>query len=79
MEDCANFRPKPEEVRQRQPLLVQYKQKAKPILSMHNYTPLVISGYDKNKQLTLLSQRKLDSTGKILQWLCKFGGTSKKL
>jgi hypothetical protein len=26
------------------------------ILSMHNYTPLVISGNDKNKPLTLFSQ-----------------------
>jgi hypothetical protein len=44
---------------QRQPLLVQYKKQANPLLSMHNYTPLVISSNDKNKQLTLLSQRKL--------------------
>jgi hypothetical protein len=43
---------------QRQPLLVQNKQQADPLLSMHNYTPLVISGNDK-KQLTLLSQCKL--------------------
>jgi hypothetical protein len=28
--------------KQRQPLLVQYKQQANPLLSMHNYTPLVI-------------------------------------
>jgi hypothetical protein len=41
---------------QHQPLLVQYKQQANPLLSMHNYTPLVITGNDKNKQLTLLSQ-----------------------
>jgi hypothetical protein len=32
-------------------------------ISMHNYTPLVISGNDKNKQLTLLSQSKLALTG----------------
>jgi hypothetical protein len=32
---------------QRQPLLVQYKQQANPLLSTHNYTPLVISGNDK--------------------------------
>jgi hypothetical protein len=38
---------------QHQPLLVQYKQQANPLLSMHNYTPLVISGNDKNKKLTL--------------------------
>jgi hypothetical protein len=45
-----------------QPLLVQYKQQANPLLSMNNYTPLVISWNDKNKQLTLLSQRKLALT-----------------
>ncbi len=47
---------------------------------MHNYTPFVISGNDKNKQLTLLSQRKLAFTGRnMLMALCKFGGTSKKI
>jgi hypothetical protein len=35
---------------------------ANPLLSMKNYTPLVISRNDKNKQLTLLSQRKLALT-----------------
>jgi hypothetical protein len=35
---------------QRQLLLVQYKQQANPNLSVHNYTPLVISRNDKNKQ-----------------------------
>jgi hypothetical protein len=49
---------------QRQPLLLQYKQQANPLLSMNNYTPLVISRNDKNNQLTLLSQRKLALTGK---------------
>jgi hypothetical protein len=44
---------------QHQPLLMQYKQQANPLLSMHNYTPLVISGNDNNKQLSLISQRKL--------------------
>jgi hypothetical protein len=43
---------------QRQLLLVQYKQQANSSLSVNNYTPLVISRNDKNKQLTLLSQRK---------------------
>jgi hypothetical protein len=42
---------------ERQPLLVQYKQQANPLLSMNNYTPLVVSWNDKNKQLTL-TQRK---------------------
>jgi hypothetical protein len=44
--------------------LVQYKQQTNPFLSMHNYTPLVINMNDKNKQLTLLSQRKLALTGR---------------
>jgi hypothetical protein len=47
---------------QGQLLLVQYKQQANPLLSMNNYTPLVISRYDETKQLTLLSQRKLALT-----------------
>jgi hypothetical protein len=41
--------------RQKQKLLLaQYKQQANPILSMNNYTPLVISRNDKNKQLTII-------------------------
>jgi hypothetical protein len=51
----------------------------KPFLSMHNYTPLVISGNGKNKQLTLLSQCKLPLPEEICEWLCKFGGTSLKI
>jgi hypothetical protein len=47
-----------------QPLLVQYKQQTNSLLSMHNYTPLVINRNDKNKQLTLLSQRKLTLTAR---------------
>jgi hypothetical protein len=42
-----------------QPLLVQYKQHANPLLPMNNY-----SSNDKNKRLTLLSQRKLALTAK---------------
>ncbi len=42
---------------QRQLLLVRYKHQANPLLSMNNYTPLVNSRNDKNKQLTLLSHR----------------------
>jgi hypothetical protein len=34
---------------------------------MHNYTPLVISGNDKNEQLTLLSQFELAFTGKNME------------
>jgi hypothetical protein len=49
---------------QGQLLLVQFKQQANPVLSMNNCTPLVISRNDKNKQLTLLSQRKLALTAR---------------
>jgi hypothetical protein len=49
---------------QRKPFLVQYKQQANLLLSMHYYTPLVISGNDKNKQITSLSQHKLALTVK---------------
>jgi hypothetical protein len=45
-------------------LLVQYKQQANALLSIHNYTPHVISKNDENKQLTLLSQRKLALTAR---------------
>jgi hypothetical protein len=41
---------------QRQPLLLQCKHQANP---MNNYNLLVISRNEKNKQLALLSQRKL--------------------
>jgi hypothetical protein len=47
---------------QRQPLLVQYKQKANPRLLMNNYILTVISWNDNTKQLTLLSHRKLALT-----------------
>jgi hypothetical protein len=44
---------------------VQYKQQANPLLSMYNYTPLVISENDKkSKQIPLLSQHKLALTGR---------------
>jgi hypothetical protein len=57
---------------------------------MHNYTQLLISGNDKNKQLTLLSQRKLALTGRNmlmallnseghLKKIKKPGGTLKKI
>ncbi len=38
---------------------LEYKQQVNPLLSIHNYTPLVISRNAKNKERTLLSQRKL--------------------
>jgi hypothetical protein len=43
---------------------MQYKQQANPLLSMRNYFLLVISGSDKNMQLTLLSQYKLALTAR---------------
>jgi hypothetical protein len=43
LKDCANFTAMPGENNQysasRQLLLVQYKQQANPVLSIHNYTP----------------------------------------
>jgi hypothetical protein len=57
LEDCADLTPTPEGND-------KYKQQANPLLSMHNYTQLVISGKNKNKQLTLLSQCKLALTGR---------------
>jgi hypothetical protein len=45
-------------------LLVQYKQHANLLLSMNNYSQLVINGNDKNKQLILLSQHKLALTAR---------------
>jgi hypothetical protein len=49
---------------QRQLFFVQCTQQANPVLSMNNYTPRVINRNDKNKQLTLLSQRKLALTAR---------------
>ncbi len=47
MEDCANF------TENDQYSANQYKQRANPLLSVNNlYTPLVINGNNKNKQLT---------------------------
>jgi hypothetical protein len=48
---------------QRQPPLVQ-QAAANPLLSTHNYAPLVIGRNETNKQLTLLRQRKLALTGR---------------
>jgi hypothetical protein len=43
---------------------MQYKQQANPLLSMHNYTLLVIIGNDKTKQIKLESQHKFALTGR---------------
>jgi hypothetical protein len=64
---------------QRQLLLVQYKQQANPLLSMLNYTPLVISSNDKNKQQTLSSQRKLALIARNTLFCYKIIGAPKKL
>jgi hypothetical protein len=39
--------------------LIAGQQQANPLLSVNNYTPLMISENDKNMQLTLLSQFEL--------------------
>ncbi len=39
-------------------------QATNPLLSMHNYTPLVISGKEKNKHIRLVSQSKLALTAR---------------
>jgi hypothetical protein len=59
LDDCANCMPAAEE---NDKYSANHKQQANPLLSMHNYTPLEISANDKNKQLILLSQRKLALT-----------------
>ncbi len=41
---CVTFTPTPEETIQRQPFLVQYKQQANPLLSLHNLTKLSKDG-----------------------------------
>ncbi len=63
LEDCANFTTLPEENDQYSANPSECnKQQANTLLSMNNYTPLVISCNDKNKQVTLLSQCKLALT-----------------
>ncbi len=57
---------------------MQYKQQANPLLSMNNYTPLMISENDKNKQLTLLSHRKLALTARNTFLRYKIIGAQKK-
>ncbi len=64
---------------QRQPLLVQYKQQVNQLFSMHNYTPLVISGNDKNKQKTLQSLRKLALTARNTLFEFKIIGAPKNV
>jgi hypothetical protein len=43
---------------------ILHKRRKKTTNTAHNYSPLVISGNDKNKQLTLLGQHQLALTGK---------------
>jgi hypothetical protein len=61
------------------PITLSAIQAASQFTFMHNYTPLVISGNDKNKQLTLLSQCKLALTAKIHFLRYKIIGAHKKL
>ncbi len=49
------------------------------LLSMHNYTPLVISRNDKNKQPTLLSTSKLALTARNTLLRFKIIGAPKQL
>jgi hypothetical protein len=58
LEDCANFTPMPEEktTNTAPTTLSAIQQQATLLLTMSNNTPLVISGNDKNRQLTLLRQ-----------------------
>ncbi len=44
---------------QRQLLLVQYRQKANPYISLNKYAPLVISRNDKNNQLIFIKPTKI--------------------
>jgi hypothetical protein len=63
LEDCANVRQRWRKMTNTAPTTpMQYKQHANPLLSMHNYTLLVIGENDKNKQLTLIRQCKLALT-----------------
>jgi hypothetical protein len=65
LEDCANCTPTGEENEiEHKPLFVRHLPQANPFLSLQDYTPLVISGEGthKNKQLKLLSKRKLAFT-----------------
>jgi hypothetical protein len=54
----------------------QYNHQANQLLLMNDFTPLLISRNDKNKQLTLLSQRKL---AQQLTFCIKIIGAPKKL
>ncbi len=45
---------------QRQPLSVHHEQQANPLLSMHNYTPIVISGNDKAANIIKPTQTRIN-------------------
>jgi hypothetical protein len=60
LEDCANFTPTPEVNDKTVPFTLSAIQAVSQSTFINE--PLVISGNDKNKQLTLLSQRKLALT-----------------
>jgi hypothetical protein len=64
VEDCANFKATPEENKTTNTAPNTHsaiKAASQSTLSIHHFSRLVISKNDKNKQLTLLSQRKLAS------------------
>ncbi len=51
--------------------LVQYKQQANPVVSIHNYSPLVISRNDKNKKLTSLSYWPAVQRTRLRRYTCR--------
>jgi hypothetical protein len=68
LEDCANFTPTAKENNQNSANYSWYNASNKQIrfyqYTLHNYIPFMISRNDKNKQLTLLRQRKLALTSR---------------
>ncbi len=76
LDDCANFTPTPEENDQFSGNHSQSNSRSKPIhfYQQTNYTPLVISGNDKNKQTrstarnTLLRYKMIGAPKKFKKW-----------
>jgi hypothetical protein len=70
----------PEVIIKRQQFLVKYKQQANPLLSMNNFTQVVIGAVnEKNWQLKLLRQRKLALTARNHFWRHKIIGKNLKI
>jgi hypothetical protein len=60
-------------------LSVQYKQQGIPLLSMHNYTQLLISGNDKKAANITKPTQTCINRKKYVNGSVKFGGTYKKI